>query len=175
MVLNRAVASGRHDLAARSITEGADPNVGFEPAVAASDIALVQMFMLVPPDNASVVALVPRPVQYLAYLESDFGPDASLRQLDRAPLLVATWNDDIEMVRLLLEAGADPNAQSSGGYTALHVAAVAKRAAIEDLLVEAGAVAPEGVITPAELAARSTVIAATTTSAISATPPGAQP
>jgi ankyrin repeat protein len=40
-----------------------------------------------------------------------------------APLHSAAAARDREAVRLLLAAGADPNARQTGGYTALHAAA----------------------------------------------------
>lgn len=58
------------------------------------------------------------------------------------PLHCATWKGHQEIVALLLEAGADVNAQNSNepwGTTPLHAAAHANQAAIAQLLIEHGA------------------------------------
>lgn len=69
-------------------------------------------------------------------------------------LLLAAWRGDERIVRLLLDAGADPNAASTGGYTALHAAAVNGCSDCTSVLREAGAVAPDNIISPEELLAR---------------------
>lgn len=45
----------------------------------------------------------------------------------------------IRIARMLLEGGADPNAQQDGGYAALHQAAMNGQAEVVDLLIEHGA------------------------------------
>ena len=57
---------------------------------------------------------------------------------DRA-LLRACKDGDTEQVRALLDAGADVAAQSSGGNTPLHLAAIWGHAGIATLLLDAGA------------------------------------
>lgn len=47
----------------------------------------------------------------------------------------------LELVTILLDAGADPNAQQSGGWTALHTAAIAGDLAVVQLLLSRGALA----------------------------------
>lgn len=58
------------------------------------------------------------------------------------PLHCATWKGHLEVVRLLLDAGADVNAHNENGHwgtTPLHAAAHANQAAIAELLINHGA------------------------------------
>lgn len=58
------------------------------------------------------------------------------------PLHCATWKGHPEVVALLLEAGADVNAQNKNehwGTTPLHAAAHANQAAIAQMLIDHGA------------------------------------
>jgi ankyrin repeat protein len=55
------------------------------------------------------------------------------------PLMIATLNRDILMVRLLLERGADPNLQAPGGDTALDMALELGEGEIERVLQDRGA------------------------------------
>ena len=55
------------------------------------------------------------------------------------PLHSAAAARDAEAVRVLLEAGADPNARQAGGFTALHAAAQHDDAATATLLLQHGA------------------------------------
>jgi ankyrin repeat protein len=77
---------------------------------------------------------------------------------DVTALHAAALGDDVESTRILLQAGADPDAVAFGAYTPLHAAMTGKRDEhIEALLLLAGAdptLAPnEQVGTPADLAA----------------------
>lgn len=62
----------------------------------------------------------------------------SLNALGQTPLFVAAYTRDTEMVRLLLDAGADPNGRCTGGYTAVHGACFAGSARILRWLLEHG-------------------------------------
>ena len=58
------------------------------------------------------------------------------------PLHCATWKGHLDVVKLLLEAGAEVNAQNENshwGTTPLHAAAHANQAAIAELLINQGA------------------------------------
>ncbi len=56
-----------------------------------------------------------------------------------APLHVAVFHDRLEIVRLLIDAGADLNLKGDGELTPLHVAALEGRLEIARLLLEKGA------------------------------------
>ena len=51
----------------------------------------------------------------------------------------AAASGDIEVVKLILAAGANPNAQQEGGYTALHAAAMRRNHEMIRALLDAGA------------------------------------
>ncbi|XP_073963245.1 uncharacterized protein [Choristoneura fumiferana] len=55
------------------------------------------------------------------------------------PLATAIRKGDINTVKFLLAAGADPNQPSSSGQTPLHLATLGSRVAIVDLLLDKGA------------------------------------
>ena len=55
------------------------------------------------------------------------------------PLMAAVLGRDPDMVRLLLERGADPNLQAPGGEVALEMARANGDGASESLLLKAGA------------------------------------
>ncbi len=59
----------------------------------------------------------------------------------RTPLLNSISGDDysIDLVRVLVDAGADVNSQDSAGFTALHFCAQEKQLATARLLIDSGA------------------------------------
>jgi uncharacterized protein len=72
-------------------------------------------------------------------------PGASVRKLvneldgmDRTPLMYAAQKDRVEVARALIEAGADVNAKSSTGETALRITAAGGTPEMARLLLEAG-------------------------------------
>lgn len=72
----------------------------------------------------------------------DAGADANLRQstsLEFSPLDMAASLGDVDMVRTLLEHGADATATDSSGITALHHAACKNKIGAMHLLIAAGA------------------------------------
>lgn len=86
----------------------------------------------------------------LAYRAIEAGDAARLvEQLDRHPELIqargTNGNDllgmagDLEIVRLLLEQGADPNRGNDYGWTKLHQAAYSNQRQLAELLLDAGA------------------------------------
>ncbi len=75
----------------------------------------------------------------------DEGLDVNARSpfVRTTPLILAAWNNHLDMVRLLLDRGADANAEDLTGWTALHAAAFAGNTEIMQLLLERGAVRSE--------------------------------
>ena len=57
----------------------------------------------------------------------------------RTPLMQATINGRIDIMKLFLDSGANPNAQDKGGWSALHFAAHEESAEGVELLVSHGA------------------------------------
>jgi ankyrin repeat protein len=55
------------------------------------------------------------------------------------PVHAAAANNNLTVLRALLEKGADVNAQQQGGFTALHEAARANNVAMARLCLEFGA------------------------------------
>jgi regulator of RNase E activity RraB len=51
-------------------------------------------------------------------------------------LILASWHGHVEIVRALLQAGADPNKQNELGHTALHCAIEFKKRKVVELLCE---------------------------------------
>lgn len=179
VVLSRAVLMGGPGAVTLALAEGADPNVGFEDVVS-EDYYSIPLFMLfmttTGADGSGQVHSYA--VQHLHVVEhggmefpdideGDVDPDQVAPSpsiprlgvpgevLERPPLLAAAFRGDHRIVTQLLEAGADPNRQSTGGYTALHAAAVCGGRTVYQLLEDAGAVAPAGVISPEDLALKS--------------------
>lgn len=68
-------------------------------------------------------------------------PDASVSTNQYSPLILAAWRQNAKLVKLLLAAGANPNAQDAGGSTALMWSAFSDYAEPETtrLLLDAGA------------------------------------
>jgi ankyrin repeat protein len=138
----------------RLLREGHEPNVHEAAAIGDTD----RLRALLDRDPALVNAWSPdggQPLHFAAF----FGRvDACRLLLDRgadvdehargfngvAPINSAAANDakpnDVctEIVRLLLDAGADPEAAQGGGSTALHSAAFGRNAELARLLVERG-------------------------------------
>ena len=72
-----------------------------------------------------------------------------------SPLQIAIWRRNLEEVKCLLQAGADPNWRGQYGYTPLHAAATTDQPEIVELLLKAGArvdVADDDGMKPIQLA-----------------------
>jgi len=63
----------------------------------------------------------------------------SADHLGRQPLHYAALIDDLDAARLLIEAGADPNARDKANFTPLHFAAQQNSARVAELLLARGA------------------------------------
>jgi len=86
---------------------------------------------------------------------ADVGAIARNANLQVAPLHSAAAGKHAEIVKLLLEHGADPNARQDGGFTPLHSAAQNDDRESIEALLEAGAdpaLTNDGGKTPADLA-----------------------
>src|SRR5262245_40119186 len=67
------------------------------------------------------------------------GDAAAVRAADRLPIVEAARNADANALRAQLKQGADVNAASADGTTALHWASYRDNVEIADLLLRAGA------------------------------------
>ncbi len=78
-------------------------------------------------------------------LDSGLNVDVCDDDADETPLMAACLSTDapVELVRLLLDRGADPNCRSATGYTPVIHAACAERMDVIELLLAAGA-SPDG-------------------------------
>ncbi|KAI8933666.1 hypothetical protein NX059_009387 [Plenodomus lindquistii] len=72
------------------------------------------------------------------FLRTGGSPD-DITGIGQSPLCIAVANGNVEIIRILLEAGADVNARTrNGGETAVHIAVKNGRNDIVDLLIAAG-------------------------------------
>jgi quinoprotein dehydrogenase-associated probable ABC transporter substrate-binding protein len=75
----------------------------------------------------------------LALIEAGADPGRPVGDGGYTPLMLASANDAQDLVRALLQKGADVNARNGGGITALMMATANGRLEMIDLLVKAGA------------------------------------
>lgn len=129
-----AVINGHYELASMLLGEGADPSLaddyGRGPLYAAIDLRNVQWSQAPAPHLPQA--------EHMAMIEAllDAGADVSTKVVSQVnhrgsfdmrwtglvggtPFLRAAWNGDIEIMRLLLEHGADPFVETEQGETAL--------------------------------------------------------
>ena len=65
--------------------------------------------------------------------------ESSSNEMKVRPLHAAAARGDVEIIKMLLSAGADPNVRQQGGYLPLHEAAHGGKTEIAQALVKAGA------------------------------------
>lgn len=128
------------------------------PCSEATRMALTQPHSDSPPETALLIAEASSYSTTLEYAIDCLPLDSALQliqescmPLDGAPLTYATGADDVQLIKALLEAGADVNARNWEGWTALHV--FSKGACLEHLqtlvvfaedIIDWGARNPEG-------------------------------
>jgi ankyrin repeat protein len=129
-----AVVNGHYDIASLLLERGADPSVadanGRTPLYAAIDLRNVQWSQAPAPQlpQETHMAMIEQLLAAGADLETKITGKVKhrgsfdMRWTDLkggTPFLRAAWNGDIEVMRLLLEKGADPKAVTETGETAL--------------------------------------------------------
>lgn len=80
-----------------------------------------------------------RAVELTSLLRKPLDPNGANAAGDLSPFLVAVHIGHLDLVQLLLEAGADTNAAKANGATALIVAVWSCQLEVVQLLLEAGA------------------------------------
>lgn len=150
--LHRAAAAGNLDEVRRLIARGADPDgagEGRTPLLAAlqaghSDVVEALLRAGATPGREAVDTALryQRRADLLALIEAGADPDTRTRWTTQSLLEIATENNDPELVRLLLDCGADPDAapgESPFSMPALHIAALNNRVEIAQALLDHGA------------------------------------
>ncbi len=124
-----AVEEGNGDIASFLVHAGADPNTRSESDWTA-------LFGAIAADRDYVVGKL---LEAGADPNQRFGEEAALHQAVGAPVDMRPEECAAEMVRVLLDAGADANARDGAGVTPLHHAAHQGRVDCLKLLLAAGA------------------------------------
>jgi ankyrin repeat protein len=121
-VLHTAARGGDRHIVQHLLDAGADPNAGHFRA-SAVHLALIA-------EHFNVVKLL---LSRGAKANAPQGPDSLV------PLFDAIKQGNMDMVDLLLDAGADVQAADSKGFTALHTATLVSNNEIVEVLIRAGA------------------------------------
>ncbi|MFX4263706.1 ankyrin repeat domain-containing protein [Pelotomaculum propionicicum] len=121
--LNSAVNSGRTEVVKALLNGGADPNFKGK-----SEYPVIYHAMWSGPDQTEMIkALIKAGAKINAFYD------------DRTPLMIAATRNNHELVKFILESGADPNMESSDGLTALIIAKMRGYTDIINLLQKSGA------------------------------------
>ncbi|CAK9115055.1 unnamed protein product [Durusdinium trenchii] len=78
-------------------------------------------------------------IEVTSLLQKPQNPNGTGADIDRPPMFLAAERGHLEVVRLLLEAGADPNAATRCGHTVLMFAAQNGHLEVARVLLEVGA------------------------------------
>jgi uncharacterized protein len=148
-LLVAALYHGQQDLAAALVARGAPVNLW--EAAALGDVARLQAHLQADPssleahshDGWTALHLAAHfghadAAQYLLRHGADVRA-RSTNPLDNQPLHAALAGRSLDVARLLLDAGADPNAAEHGGYAPLHQAAEPGDLPLIRLLLDRGA------------------------------------
>ncbi len=154
--LERAVAAGRRGVVQRLLASGADPGVGLYRAAARGYGEIVEILL----EHGADIRAATRE-NFNGRWAFSFGSplavaiahthlDVAMRLLERGapvvseprtrtPLMAAAAMGDGQLIRLLIEKGADPNAGDPGCWTPLHYAVHELRLEATKTLLAAGA------------------------------------
>jgi ankyrin repeat protein len=140
-----------NDAAQVSALIAADPSLAIFAAAMQGDSAQVEKLLSA---NRSLVAAVSSDGWTPLHLAAHFGHTGAVRMLinkgadvaarsrnamANTALHAATAGRSVEVMKVLLECGAGPNARQSGGFTPLHAAAQTGETALAETLLDGGA------------------------------------
>lgn len=92
-----------------------------------------------PPSNSTVSAVLAKMADLPAFLGMELRSVHDRNVLGETPLHVAAIWGDVEIGKILLDAGADPNVHGEYGYTPLHEAVGQGKSEFVQLLLARGA------------------------------------
>lgn len=153
--LNWAVRLASPEMVMLLLKAGADPNItkktSSTPLLDAIELKSLSMAELLLKNHAdpNVGELGNKPLTWAIFganyemvaLLLSYGANVNCNDaINRPSLLYACSSDHLDIIKLLLDKGANPNlAEKPTGYTSIHVAAFAKNIAVAELLLTHGA------------------------------------